>query len=56
MKDIFFQLRLSRDDRAMLDALARPYNISASAVICMLISEDFRMLKKEYEDEGLKLV
>lgn len=56
MKDRFFQLRLSGDDRAMLDALARHYGLSASAVICMLITEDFRMLEKEYRDEGLILI
>lgn len=55
-KDEFFQLRLSKDDRAKLDALARHYNVSASAVICMLIAEDFRILEKEYRDEGLILI
>ena len=44
MKDGFFQLRLSKDDRATLDALARHYNVSASAVICMMITEKRREL------------
>ena len=52
-KDEFFQLRLSKDDRAKLDALARHYNLSASAVICMLIAKETRLIDKQRkEDEG----
>ena len=46
MKDGFFQLRLSKDDRAKLDALARHYNVSASSAICMLIAKEVRLIAK----------
>ena len=44
MKDGFFQLRISKQDRAVLEALARHYNLSASAVVCMLIAERQRLV------------
>ena len=53
MKDGFFQLRISKQDRAALDELAEYYNLSASAVLCMLISQDIRKIKKEKNNGDL---
>ena len=65
-KEKWFSLRISEADRAALVVLTRFYNLSASAVICMLISRDYRGMqtfnrvcgkrKREIENEDIKSV
>ena len=56
MKDGFFQLRISKQDREALCELARFYNLSASSVICMLISKEARTIEKENKNESIKSI
>lgn len=42
MKNGKFQMRISAETKAMLNELSKHYNLSASAVIDMLIAEKFR--------------
>lgn len=43
-KDELFQLRISKHDKESLVELARYYNVSASAMVCMLIAEKRRAI------------
>lgn len=56
MKDGTFQLRVSKEVKDALNKLAEHYNISASSVICMLISNDYRKVKNEKKNENIEFV
>ncbi len=47
MKKIIFQMRMSEKTKANLDRLKKYYNLSASAVIDMLISKETREVEKD---------
>ena len=42
-----FQMRMSAETREQLNTLKQKYQVSASAVICMLISKECMKLQKE---------
>ena len=56
MKDGFFQLRMSKTDRAALEEIARYHGISASSAVCMLIAKEFRTIEKEKRNESIESV
>ena len=47
MKTETFQMRISVETRKQLNTLKQRYQMSASAVICMLISKEFMKFKEE---------
>lgn len=47
MKTGKFQMRISAETREQLNMLKQRYQMSASAVICMLISKEFIKFKEE---------
>lgn len=47
MKTETFQMRISTETREQLNTLKQRYQMSASAVICMLISKEVMKLQKE---------
>ena len=49
MKTEKFQMRISKETKTQLDRLAKYYNLSASAVIDMLISKEARECLQDME-------
>jgi hypothetical protein len=47
MKTKTFQMRMSAETKAQLNTLKQKYQMSASAVICMLISKEVMKFKEE---------
>ena len=47
MKTQKFQMRISAETREQLNTLKQMYQMSASAVICMLISKEVMKFKRE---------
>lgn len=55
MKTEKLQMRISKETKEMLNTLAKHYNLSASAVIDLLIAEKFRsvMIKENITENAV---